>query len=232
MRRVPTLINRGYGSAFFWDGRAATLEDQVLQPIANPNELGTTVQEAIARVDADPTYRADFQRAFQTGPDAQTMARALASYVRSIVSGNSLYDRFIKGDATAMTAQQQRGLELFKGKANCVTCHSGPNFTDEQFHNTGVAYRTGALRDEGRYAYTHIASDLGAFKTPTLRDVAESAPYMHDGSISTLKDIVDFYDLNGIANPYLDPKIHPLHLSDQEKTDLIAFLGALSGSAN
>jgi len=231
-RRVPRLINRGYGSSFFWDGRASTLEEQVVQPIANPNEMGMTVDEAVERIKADPSYRRDFKHVFRSQPTSQNMAQALASYVRSILSGNSPYDRYMNGDPTALTAGQQRGLELFRGKANCIACHSGPNFTDEKFHNTGIGWRGNAFDDDGRFAVTHNEADRGAFKTPTLRDVANSAPYTHQGRLSTLKDLMDFYDAGGNPNPNLDPQLHPLHLSDQEKKDVIDFLGALNGTPN
>ncbi|HKQ85200.1 MAG TPA: cytochrome c peroxidase [Candidatus Acidoferrales bacterium] len=231
-RRVPRLINRGYGTSFFWDGRASTLEEQVLQPIANPNEMGMTVDEVVQRIKADPSYRRDFKRAFKSQPSSQNVAQALASYVRSILSGNSPYDRYVSGDPTALTAGQQRGLELFRGKANCIACHSGPNFTDEKFHNTGIGWRGNSFDDDGRFAVTHNEADRGAFKTPTLRDVADSAPYTHQGRLSTLKDLIDFYDAGGNPNPNLDPQLHPLHLSEQEKKDVIDFLGALNGAAN
>jgi cytochrome c peroxidase len=231
-RRVPRLINRGYGLAFFWDGRASSLEEQALQPIANPNEMGMTVDEAVQRIKADPSYRRDFKRAFKSRPNSQNVAQALASYVRSLLSGNSAYDRYVNGDPTALSAGQQRGLELFRGKANCIACHSGPNFTDEKFHNTGIGWRGNSFDDDGRFAVTHNEADRGAFKTPTLRDVADSAPYTHQGRLSTLKDLMDFYDAGGNPNPNLDPQLHPLHLSEQEKKDVIDFLGALNGTAN
>lgn len=231
-RRVPRLINRAYGSSFFWDGRASTLEDQVLQPIANPNEMGMTVDEALQRIKADRSYRRDFKRAFKGQPTSQNIAQALASYVRSILSGNSPYDRYMNGDQTALTASQQHGLELFRGKANCIACHSGPNFTDEKFHNTGIGWRVNSFDDDGRFAVTHNEADRGAFKTPTLRDVADSPPYTHQGRLASLKDLIDFYDAGGNPNPHLDPQLHPLHLSAQEKQDLIDFLGALNGAPN
>jgi len=228
-RRVPALINRGYGSSFFWDGRLTSLEEQVVQPIANPNELGMTLEEAVDRIKADSTYVRDFQQAFRSEPNARNLARALASYVRSILSGNSSYDRFLNGDRSALTIDQQHGLELFRGKANCTGCHVGPNFTDEQFHNTGIAWRGGSFQDDGRFAVTHNESDRGAFKTPTLREVARSAPYMHDGSVATLDEVINYYDRGGNPAPGIDPELHPLHLSETEKSALVEFLHALNG---
>ena len=204
-RNSPALINRGYGRLFFWDGRVASLEEQVLKPIEDPNEMDLPLVEASSRV----------------GLDTATMARALASFVRSILSGDSPYDRFVNGDRAALTREQQLGLQVFRGKAHCTACHVGPNFTDEALHNTGVAWRDGKLADEG--------AGQGRFKTPTLREIARTAPYMHDGSLATLQDVVEFYDAGGRANPGLDPEVRRLHLSPDEKRALIGFLGALTG---
>jgi cytochrome c peroxidase len=202
---VPALINRGYGRAFFWDGRTTTLEDTVLRPIAAHNELDLSIDEAAVRV----------------GMTRDDMARALASYVRSILSGDSRFDRFVNGDRRALNAQQQRGLQVFRGKGNCTACHVGPNFTDERLHNTGVAWRTGRLTDNG--------GGLGAFRTPTLREIARTAPYMHDGSLRRLEDVVDFYERGGHPNPHLDEEIRPIRFTADEKRDLVAFLRTLSG---
>jgi len=213
-RSAPALVNRGYGRSFFWDGRAATLEEQVLQPIQDPNEMDMTLPEVSARV----------------GMPIDEISRSLASFVRSLLSGDSPFDRFINGDRSALTAEQQAGLQLFRGKANCTACHVGPTFSDERFHNTGVAWRDGRLLDEGRSAVTGRIEDRGAFKTPTLREIARTGPYMHDGSVLTLADVVDFYDHGGKANPGLDAELRPLKLTPAEKDSLAAFLNALNGS--
>ncbi|MBL8294948.1 MAG: c-type cytochrome [Bryobacterales bacterium] len=205
-RNAPALINRGYGRAFFWDGRVKTLEEQVLKPIEDANEMDLKVEEATARV----------------GLTAETMARALATYVRSLLSGDAPFDRYIHGDRDALSAEQRRGLELFRGKANCTACHVGPNFTDERLHNTGVAWNGTRLTDEG--------AGRGDFKTPTLREITRTAPYMHDGSLPTLEEVIDFYDQGGRPNPHLDPELRPLRLTPEEKTALAAFLGALAGN--
>jgi cytochrome c peroxidase len=228
-RRTPRLINRGYGKTFFWDGRAATLEEQVLQPIENPVEMGSRMEEVVARLKADREYVAGFQRALGRSPEGEGLQQVLASYVRSIVSGNSPYDRFVAGESEALTAAQRRGLAVFRGKGNCSVCHLGPNLTDEQFHNTGVGWKSGTMPDEGRAEVTGDAADIGAFKTPTLRETAATGPYMHNGRLATLADVIEFYDQGGEPNPYLSLEIQRLDLSEQEKADLLAFLKALSG---
>ena len=229
-RRVPKLVNRGYGRSFFWDGRIPTLEEQVLQPVINSLEMDLTLAEAVERLDSDRSYAEEFDRAFGRGPNEEDLARALASYVRTILSGDSPYDRYLAGDADALDEAQRRGLEVFRGKGNCVTCHLGPNLTDERFHNTGVGYQGGRFADDGRLVATGREQDRGAFKTPTLRDVARTPPYMHDGSIATLADVIEDYDKGGTPNPNLDPEIRPLDLETAEKTALEAFLRALSGT--
>jgi cytochrome c peroxidase len=204
-RHSPALINRGYGIYYFWDGRVKTLEEQVLQPIEDPNELGSNVHEAARRV----------------GVTVQEMRKALASFVRSILSGNSRFDRFMDGERSALSEDEQAGLLVFRGKGNCVSCHVGPNFTDERLHNTGVAWRGDTFADPG--------AGQGRFKTATLREIARTAPYMHDGSIETIEHVIEFYDRGGNANASLDTQIQPLRLSAIEKAQLAAFLRSLSG---
>jgi cytochrome c peroxidase len=231
-RHAPALINRGYGRAFFWDARIATLEEQVLKPIEDPNEMDLPVEEAAARV----------------GVDRMTLSQALASYVRSILSGDAPYDRFVNGDQTALSPDQRTGLQVFRGKGNCTACHVGPTFSDERLHNTGVAWaggagaaggagRSGGARpagtdylDEGRATITGEPEDRGAFKTPTLREITRTAPYMHDGSFASLDRVLEFYSDGGRPNPHLDTEIRPLHLTVPEQQAVIAFLGALSGT--
>ncbi len=229
-RRTPRLINRAYGRSFFWDGRAATLEEQVLGPIANPIEMDLAVEDAVARLQSDLHYTAAFEAAFDGAPTPERLSFALAAYVRTILSGDSPYDRYLAGDETALSEAQRRGLELFRGKAACTVCHVGPNLTDERFHNTGVGWANGAYADDGRAAVSGDAADRGAFKTPPLREVAGAGPYMHDGSLETLDDVIEFYDEGGRENPNLDFDMQPLNLTGREKKDLVAFLEALSGT--
>jgi len=177
----------------------------VLEPILNPKELGMT--EALIE------SRTHLKTAEVTG--------ALASYVRTIRSGDSRFDRYAAGNQRALSDLEKAGLAVFRGKARCTTCHAGPNFTDETFHNTGIAWRDGALADLG--------SGDGTFKVPTLREVARTAPYMHDGSLKTLEDVVDYYDRGGNENPNLDEDLRPLHLAAEEKSALVEFLRSLSG---
>jgi cytochrome c peroxidase len=226
-RNAPALVNRVYGSAFFWDGRATSLERAVLQPIQNPDELALGLAALIPRLRADARYRALFRRAFPTeGITPTTVSRALASYLRTVRTADTPVDRYAAGDTTALSPPARRGRTLFLGRGGCADCHSGPTFTDERFHNTGVAVGT---RDTGRYAVTRDAADLGRFRTPTLRRIANTAPYMHDGSIPSLERVIEFYDGGGRASPNLDRDIRPLHLSAAEKADLLAFLHALGG---
>lgn len=217
-RHTPSLIGRGAGERFFWDGRAATLDEQVLQPIENPNEMNTTVSRVIETL--TPAY---------PGLHAGLLRAALAAYVRQIRSINSPVDRFLRGDDHALSAEEREGFGLFRDRARCYVCHSGGHFTDEQFHNTGVAWRNGRLIDPGRAAITGRPYHRGAFKTPTLREVGSTAPYMHDGSIASLEAVVDFYDRGGRRNPYLDENIVPLRLTAAEKRAIVAFLRKLSG---
>ena len=226
-RRAPTLFNRAYGTAFFWDGRARTLEEQALEPIGNPNEMGSSVADAVGRLKAISGYTKLFATAFEDGVTAGNLGKALASFERVLLRGDSPMDRFRrKGQRSAMTPAELHGLWLYESKGRCWQCHSGPNFTDERFHNTGVSWGD-APQDLGREQVTKKSADRGKFKTPTLRGVRLRAPYMHDGSVKSLEDVVEFYNRGGVANPNLDPAIRPLGLTRDELSDLVAFLKSL-----
>jgi len=189
-----------------------------------------SLDSVLRRLEREPDYRERFKAAFQDGEiSAPNLARAIASYVRTLRSGDSPFDRFFAGDSTALSTEAREGFQLFVGRARCSLCHSGPTLTDRSFHNTGVAWRDGVLADSGRAAVTGTREALGAFKTPSLRNVARTAPYMHDGSIATLEEVLEFYNDGGSVNPYQDPDIHPLNLTTTERSALLAFLRSLSG---
>jgi cytochrome c peroxidase len=230
VRNVPVLINRGYGVRFSWDGRAGSLLEQVLLPITNPLELNVSVDTVVARLARDPGTSRAFRDALGQPPTRRTLAQALSAYVASITSADAPFDRHFQGDTAALDPEARRGRALFLGGAGCARCHLGPNLTDERFHVTGVAWRSGRPDDPGRFAVTGDSADLGAFKTPTLREVEHTAPYMHDGSIATLEEVVEFYDRGGIANPRLDRALKPLGLRADQKRALVAFLRSLSGT--
>jgi len=228
-RSVPTIVNRAWGESFFWDGRIQTLEEQVVQPILAELEMDLTIEEAVERLRGKRRYRKGFRRVFGWEVNGEDLARALAAYVRTIQAGDSPYDRYLFGRKNALSQEARAGLRLFRGKANCSACHVGPTFSDEDFHNTGVAWRDGKFLDDGRYAVTKEERDRGKFKTPTLREIARTAPYMHDGSIPTLEEVIDFYSDGGRENPNRDPEVRLLKLNGDEKAALSAFLRSLSG---
>jgi cytochrome c peroxidase len=224
-RKAPTILNRAFGTAFFWDGRENSLEAQALKPIEDPTEMGAKLGEIIQRLRNQAEYRLQFEKAFPDGVTAVNLGKALASFERVLLRGDSAVDRFRrKGDHAALIPAQRHGLWLYESKGRCWRCHSGSNFTDEQFHNTGVSWGKGDL---GRFAVTRNEDDRGKFKTPTLRGVVLTGPYMHDGSLKTLEEVVEFYNRGGGANPNLDQLLGPLGLSKEEMSDLVAFLKAL-----
>ncbi len=237
-RHSPTVINSAYNSVQFWDGRAPSLEDQAKGPIANPVEMATTHAEAVRHLKADPKYVALFKHAWGTDQiTIDLVAKSIASFERTVLSGNSPFDRFYYGhDQKALSAAAQRGLKLFRDpkKANCEVCHTiGKDyalFTDNKFHNLGIgADIHGNMVDLGRFQQTRNDEDWGAFKTPSLRNIAERAPYMHDGTFPTLNDALGHYVGGGNANPHLDKEIHAIDfLTFDERDDLLEFLKSLS----
>ena len=228
-RNSGTVINAAYMRYQFWDGRAQSLEEQALGPIANPVEMGETVENVVRKLNAIPGYKQQFQAVFHTDVTADGIAKAIAAFERSVVSGRSPYDRWLDGDKGAMSAAAVRGERLFNGKALCATCHAGPEFSDQSFHNLGVGMDA-ANPDLGRFAVTKKNSDRGSFKTPGLRNVALTPPYMHDGKEKTLLAVVQYYEKGGTPNSNLDPMLTPIRLTEQERQDLVAFMEALTGS--
>ena len=229
-RSAPAVINAAFMFSQFWDGRARTLEDQAKGPIENPIEMGNTHEGAVNSVKAVKGYAPYFQAAF--GSEEVTMdriAKAIASFERTVLSGNSAWDRHTQlKDASALSESAKRGLSLFEGKARCTQCHVGFTLSDSLFHNLGVGMAA-KEPDSGRFKVTGQDKDRGAFKTPGLRDLIKTAPYMHDGSVATLEEVIELYVRGGEANPWLDPKMRPLDLDTQEKRDLLEFLKSLEG---
>ncbi len=239
VRNSPTVLNAAYWSLQFWDGRAPSLEKQSEGPVANPVEMAHSLHGVVQRLSQEPSYVAAFDEAFGPGPISyEKIEKCIASFERTMVSGDSAFDRYYYGhDQAAMTPVQIHGLEVFRDpkKGNCESCHTiGENyalFTDDKFHNIGVGFVNGETNDKGRYVVTKNAQDTGAFRTPTLRNVNLTGPYMHDGSLNTMKQVMDFYIGAGNSNPYLDKEIHSLDfLSREERDDLLEFMKALTGT--
>lgn len=229
-RSAPTALNRAFTNVQFWDGRAPTLEAQSVGPLTNPIEHGfMNNDEMVAKLNSIDGYKKQFKMVFKTGITVETVGKAIATYQRTFLSGNSPFDRFDAGnDSKAISDAAKRGLKLFRGKARCGICHAGFNFSDESFHNLGVGWGHEVV-DVGRYNVTQKKKDIGGFKTPTLREIEHTAPYMHDGSLATLDDVVAFYNQGGVTNPFLSQLVMPLKLNDMEQKDLVAFLKTLSG---
>lgn len=238
-RNSPTVFNSAYFETQFWDGRAPSLEKQAEGPVQNPVEMAHTLRGVEDRLNADPTYREDFAKAFGPGPITYSkVEKAIASFERTIVSANSPFDRWKYGhDEKAVNNAVKRGFVVFTSpkKGNCAVCHVvGKDyalFTDNKFHNIGVGADMQRIKDVGRFAVSNDDAHRGAFKTPSLRNIALTAPYMHDGSIKTLKDVIDYYIGGANSNSQLDKNIHVLDfLTGQERADLLAFLQSLTGT--
>jgi cytochrome c peroxidase len=260
-RNSPTVLNAMFNATQFWDGRAATLEDQAKLPITNPIEMGQkSGEEVMKKVLAIPEYAQGFREVFGREGTFDDLAAAIAAFERTQFTGDSPFDRFVAGDAKAIGEPAKRGWALFNGKARCNACHAfsatSPLFSDQKFHNIGIAahktdfiglarravgiVRSGDLKqiDElaietdlselGRFLVTKYSNDIGAFKTPTLRDIATTAPYMHDGSLATLWDVMDHYNKGGVPNPNLDGGMQRLGLTEAQIDDVVAFMEALT----
>jgi cytochrome c peroxidase len=224
-RRTPTILNAAFNDLQMWDGRFATLEHQALGPMTSPDEMNATVDQIVARLSAIPEYVKLFRASYgDSGITGETIGKAIACYERTIVSAEAPFDRYVKGDDTAISPAAIRGFALFNTKANCVTCHSGWNFTDSSFHDIGI---TGS--DKGRGPILGIDSMNHAFKTPTLRNIDRRAPYGHNGTEADLVAIMELYNMGGREKrPTLSSDIKPLNLTSAEISDVIAFLHTLT----
>ncbi|NND70009.1 MAG: cytochrome-c peroxidase [Rhodothermales bacterium] len=225
LRNSPTLVNIAYQKLFFWDGGALTLENQIFGPLQDPNEMDADLNEILQRLNDDASYVEGFSAAFDDVPTLQTLTQAIAAFERTIRSGGSRYDEYINGDASALSAQEIRGLDLFNGKAGCNTCHSGFLLASDTFENNGLEF---ANSDSGRARITQDPNDFAKFKVPSLRNVVMTGPFMHDGRLASLEAVLDHYNAGGTGSRGQNPVIVPLGLTDDEKNDIIAFLGALS----
>lgn len=225
-RNAPSLTNVGYNTSFLWEGGVPTLEQQAVVPIIHPNEMDLHTDTLVARLQTEPLYASLFTEAWGDGSiTIGRITKSIAAFQRRLVSGNAPYDRYRNGNTAALSAAALRGQELFFNEVgDCFHCHGGYNFTDNDFHNNGLS----ATADEGRFAITQRGLDKGKFKTPTLRNVAVTAPYMHDGRFTTLEQVVDQYNAGGQGHPNSDPLMRPLGLTEQEKQDLIEFLKGLT----
>ncbi|MCV6588235.1 MAG: cytochrome-c peroxidase [Marinobacterium sp.] len=225
-RHSPTTLNMAWSTSFFWDGRAPTLEEQIRGPVESPNEMNVPLTTVVERLSKVPGYREWFARVFPgLGITSDNILKAIATYERTLVSGVAPFDRWIEGDENAISAAAKRGFTLFNGKAACNQCHSGWNFTDNQFHDIGLA-----TDDNGRMGITGKANDQHAFKTPGLRNIRQRAPYMHNGSLASLEQVIIHYIGGGIPRSSRSPEMRPVPLNAGEMKDLEAFLDSLTGA--
>ncbi|MCF2859552.1 hypothetical protein L1286_18885 [Pseudoalteromonas sp. SMS1] len=221
-RNAPHLYNLAWSGIFFWDGRAGSLQEQALGPLVSDVEMQMTPKDVLQRLKKIPFYKKEFESLYGE-MTFENVGKAIAAFEMTIVSDDSAFDKYLAGQTEAMSMSAVRGLQLFVGKARCVKCHDGANFTDDSFHNIGI--QSG---DAGRYAIDKNNELKGAFKTPGLRNIIMSAPYMHDGSLGSLEAVIDHYDKGAVNVKNVSPLIVPLNLNPQEKADLIAFMAALT----
>ena len=230
-RRSPTVLNAAYNPLQFWDGRAHSLEEQAAMPILSSVEMGMPDRGSLVSVlEQIPDYRERFDQVFGGPVSFQHITAAIAAFERTLVTPNSAFDRYARGDKQALTEPQKRGLIVFFGKASCTQCHNGPNFTDNKFYALGLLPGEGETRDPGRFAISKDPLDQSAFKTPSLRNVTDRAPYLHNGSIATLPEVIDWYNRGGGEGQKSD-LIHPLGLTADEQNDLLSFIVSLNGKA-
>lgn len=224
-RNAPTILNSAYLPVVMWDGSHATLEDQVEAVIENTKEMGSDINLIIAKLNAHPDYPALFNAAYNEPVSVSTLTRAVAAFERSLLSTSTRFDDYSHGNSSALTASELNGKNIFFGKANCSQCHNGTFFTNFAFENNGLY---AVYADSGRAIVTGNASDLGKFRIPSLRNIGNTAPYMHDGKKNTLEDVVNHYNSGGASHPNKSSIIQPLNLTAQEKTDLVNFLKSLN----
>lgn len=225
-RNTPTVFNTSNLRFLFWDCRASSLEEQAIGPIQNPKEMGETVGMVLIKLNKDSYYLKEFQKVFDASPiDTNQLLGAIAAFERTLISKDSNYDRYVAGDKKALSLSAKHGMDIFFGKAMCAECHKGADFTDGSFHNTGLPITD----DVGRAKISITSKDTRKFKTPTLREVANTAPYFHNGSFETLEQVIIFYNAGGGEDTYKDPLKRPLNLNEKEQKDLVEFLKALSG---
>lgn len=230
-RASPSIINTAYNTIQMWDGRKKSLEDQAMGPLEAADEMNTDFSQFFSWIKQNEGYVKAFEKAYPgQGITKETTAKAIASFERTVISNNSPFDQWIKGNSQAMTKQQVRGFDVFKNETegNCAVCHDAPNFTDNGMHNIGLASFGDEKPDLGRFDQKPLRLMKGAFKTPTLRDIALSAPYFHDGSATTLMEVVEHYTKGGEVKTNLSPNLKPIKLTQQDKEDLVAFMQALT----
>jgi cytochrome c peroxidase len=229
-RNSPSVMNVLSRSLFFWDGRAKTLEEQALQPISNPDEMNLPIETAIERLNNNPAYRSYFESIFGTAPNKETLGKAIAAFEKTLETASTHFDRYMY-DVDSFTASEKRGHEIFNEKGKCFDCHFGPDFTGDEFKNIGL-FNGKNLNDSGRFLITRKKEDIGRFKVPGLRNISATAPYMHNGMFATLREVIDYYDKPNsvVANHKNRDELlsKPLHLTEQEKQDLEAFLNTLT----
>jgi len=239
-RNASSVLNAAYRRSLGWEGHARTLEQQVESAFGPYGDLGISLADALKKIERESRYIVGCKKAYGSAVDSRCLTRAIGSFERSLTSAGSRFDRYLfGGDKAAITSQEEKGWIIFSGRGACIDCHdvfhsevnplggAYATFSDERFHNLGVGYRNGRMSDVGRFEITRDPEDLGAFKTPMLRNVSKTAPYMHDGSLATLEDVVNFYNQGGTRNPHQSSGIKPLYLTEDEKTALVSFLRAL-----
>lgn len=237
-RWAPSWDNSGYYTSLFWDGRAASLEEQTgalpghMGPISAPGEMGGNLDEVVAKLNAVPAYKQQFNSVFGSNATPEAIAKAIAAYERTLVARNSPFQRYVSGESKALSSAAKRGFDIFQGKGMCITCHTPPTLTDNMFHNIGVPAAGPLKEDLGRYEVTKDATDKGRFKTPSLYNSASLAFFMHNGAFSKMRQVIEHYNTGGnTQDKSQDPLIMPLKLTDQEKTDLAAFMESLTDTA-